>query len=76
MCFLSKRANGIPDTRNGKDKDLPGRLEMYMRWLENAVKITPALRERSKVATGLYLVYADPRIYFEELMRERAKALY
>lgn len=76
LCLLSKKASGIPDTGAGENKDLPARLEMYMRWLENDVEITPALKNRSKVVKGLELMYANPNLHFAEPQRDRAKALY
>ena len=48
---------------------------MYMRWLENDVEITPALKERSKAVKGLQLVYDNPNYHFAEPMRGRARAL-
>lgn len=77
LALLSSKAKGLPDTSVGEAKELPARLEMYMRWLENDVEITPALKKRApKVAAGIQLMYANPKYHFAEPMRQRAKALY
>lgn len=75
LCQQSLKAKGLPDTSVAY-KDLPARLEMYMRWLENDFEITPALKDKSIVAAGIQLMYANPNYHFPEPMRERAKALY
>jgi hypothetical protein len=52
------------------------RLESFLQWLETSVEITPALKERSKVATCLQLIFNIPRFHFEERTKDRARQLY
>jgi hypothetical protein len=52
------------------------RLESFLQWLETSVEITPCLKERSKVATCLKLMFNIPRFHFEERTKDRARQLY
>ena len=76
LCLASKKANGVPDSSSEPAKSLLPRLEVFLRWLETSVEITPALKDRSKIADGLGLMFKDPKYHFEERTKERAQQLY
>lgn len=76
LCHESKKANGIPDASSKPMKSLLPRLEVFLRWLETSIEVTPALKERSKAATGLELMFKNPKYHFEDRTKERAQQLY
>jgi hypothetical protein len=76
LCLASKKANGIPDTTSEPGKLLLPRLEVFLRWLETSVEITPALKQRSKIASGLELMFKIPIYHFEGRTKEQAQRLY
>lgn len=76
LCVESRKAKGIPDSTSEPTKSLLPRLEAFLRWLETSVEITPALKQRSKIASGLELIFKKPEFHFEERTRERAQQLY
>lgn len=76
LCLASKKANGIPDATIEPAKSLLPRLEVFIRWLETSVEVTPALKQRSKIAGGLELIFKSPKFHFEDRSRERAQRLY
>lgn len=76
LCQQSKKARGVPDSSTEPTKSLLPRLELFMRWLETNVEITPVLKNRSKIDQALKLMYAVSMFYFEEHLRQRAEQLY
>jgi hypothetical protein len=76
LCLASRKANGIPDATSEPTKSLLPRLEAFLRWLETSVEITPALKQGSKIASGLELMFKKPEFHFEDRTRERAQQLY
>ncbi|GAB7330546.1 hypothetical protein MBLNU13_g02137t1 [Cladosporium sp. NU13] len=76
LCVESRKAKGIPNANNEPTKSLLPRLEAFLRWLETSVEIQPALKHRSKIATGLELMFKKPEFHFEDRTRERARRLY
>lgn len=76
LCVQSAKARGVPDATTEPTKSLLPRLELFMRWLETNVEITPALKDRSKIDQALQLMYANDKFRFEERIRERARQLY
>jgi hypothetical protein len=76
LCLESRKAKGIPDSASEPTKSLLPRLDAFLRWLETSVEITPALKQRSKIASGLELMFRKPEFHFEIRTRERAQQLY
>lgn len=76
LCVESRKVKGIPDSTSEPTKSLLPRLEAFLRWLETSVEITPALKQRSKIASGLELMFKKPEFHFEIRTRERAQQLY
>ena len=76
LCIESRKAEGIPDAASEPTKSLLPRLESFLRWLETSVEITPALKQRSKIADGLALMFRRPEFDFGGRTRERAQQLY
>jgi len=76
LCLESRKAKGLPDATSEPTKSLLPRLEAFLRWLETSVEITPALKQDSKIATGLELMFKKPEFHFEDRTRERAQQLY
>lgn len=65
LCLQSARAKGIPDATKEPTKSLLPSLELFMRWLETNVEITPVLKERSKIDQAPQLIYANDKYHFE-----------
>lgn len=76
LCVESRKAKGIPNANSEPTKSLLPRLEAFLRWLKTSVEIQPALKHRSKIATGLELMFKKPEFHFEDRTRERARRLY
>lgn len=76
LCQESRKVKGLPDSAIEPTKTLLPRLEVFMRWLETDVEITPALKTRSRIDEGLQLIFNNPQFHFEESTRERARQLY
>lgn len=76
LCLYSSKFNGIPDPTTEQTKPLLPRLEVFMRWLESEVEITPALKERSKIHETLGLMFRNPKYHFEKPIKQRARQLY
>lgn len=76
LCRESKKAKGLPDAAVEPMKSLLPRLELFLRWLENNVEMTPVLKTRSKIDAGLQLMFNDSRFHFDQRTRERSRQLY
>jgi hypothetical protein len=76
LCAQSKKINRLPDAAAEPMRTLLPRLEIFLQWLETSVEMTPALKASSKIDAGLKNMFDEPRYYFEERTRERARQLY
>ena len=78
LCGLSRKIGDVPDPKTVKPeaKSWLLRLELFTRWLESNVEISPALKERTKIDQALQLMFDKPEFHFAETTRERARSLY
>lgn len=76
LCLESRKVKGIPDPTIEPSKTLLPRLELFLRWLETDVEITPDLKTKSQIDEGLQLMFQRPEFHFAEGIRERARQLY
>jgi hypothetical protein len=70
-----EEGGSIPNPDSESIKDLLLRLEQYVRWLETAFEVSPAMKALM-VDQTMGLIYNRPEFVFEESMRARAKALH
>lgn len=76
LCLASKKAGNVPDSTIEPAKTWLLRLELFMRWLETNVEISPALNERTRIGEALVLMFDKPDFHFQGTTRERARSLY
>jgi hypothetical protein len=79
FCHLAKKMGGggpDPNTVNAEVKGWLLRLELFMRWVETNVEISPTLNERTRIGEALQLMFDKPEYHFQETTRYRARTLY
>ena len=72
----SKTAKGLPDPTNPKVKELNERLDMLLRWLDEELQMTPEFRSKTKIDSGLKLIFGTPAYKFSDEHAEKAKELF
>ena len=76
LCVDSKHGVPDPKTASTEVKTRLLRLELFLRWLETNVEISPDLTQRTKIDQMLQLMFDRPGFHFQESTRDRARALY
>ena len=76
LCQQSKKAQGLPDSTVEPTRSLLPRLELFLRWLETDVEMTPELKKGSQIDGMLKLLFNDARFQFESSTRARASTLF
>ena len=74
LAQKSKGGKGPPDL--AAEPDLYRRLDMFLRWLDEDVEMTPEIKQKTKIDAGLKLMFGSRLFKFRPEDADRAHELY
>ena len=76
QMFAQKSKMAISDLTTEPNKLLYRQLCLLLSWLEDDVRMTPEIKEKTQIDKGLRLIFDTPQFHFPEEEKEKAELLY